>query len=270
VSEHPFSQGSSGNGPLGSGVPVVVAHRGASATHPENTMASFEAAVASGAEVVEFDVRVTDDGHPVVMHDAAVDRTTDGHGAVRSLTLDQVRQLRVEGPDGSSHGVPSLAGVLAAMSGRIGVDIEIKNIPGDPDFDADREHAVESTLDALNDVSFVGPVLLSSFNPLSIARARELEPTIATGLLTGYDVEADVALAFAHTQGHLWVLPFVGMVEAAAPGLAERAHRDGMFVGTWIVDDPDSAVALMRAGLDAVATNDPVAVVTARDRAFPS
>ncbi|HEY6566687.1 MAG TPA: glycerophosphodiester phosphodiesterase [Actinomycetota bacterium] len=255
-------------GSFGTGVPVVVAHRGASATHPENTMASFEAAVASGAEVVEFDVRVTADGSPVVMHDALVDRTTDGHGAVRSLSLDEVRRLRVRNSDDPSLGVPTLLEVLTAVSGRVGVDIEIKNIPGDPDFDADRERAVEATLEAVEAAAFVGPVLVSSFNPLSIARARELEPRITTGLLTTVGVEADVALGFADEHGHQWVLPFVAEVVAAGPGFAERVHRVGMFAGTWIVDDPDAAVALMRSGVDAVATNDPVALVAARDRAF--
>jgi glycerophosphoryl diester phosphodiesterase len=261
MSERSFSQ----DARFGGQAPVVVAHRGASLAHPENTMAAFEAAIASGAEVVEFDIRVSADGHAVVMHDAVVDRTTDGHGAVRSLTLDQLRQLRIT-TSGPVQRVLTLAEVLTAMSGRIGVDIEIKNIPGDPDFDADRERAVEATLDALGASGFVGPVLLSSFNPISIARARTLEPAIATGLLTSYDVEADVALAFAHAEGHPWVLPFVQMVQAAEPGFAARAHRDGMLVGTWIVDDPADAVALMQTGVDAVATNDPVAVVTARDR----
>ena len=230
-------------------------------------MASFEAAIVSGAEVVELDVRVTADGRPVVLHDALVDRTTGGQGPVRSLTLDQVRRLRVVGSD-PSLGVPTLAEALESMSGRIGVDIEIKNIPGEPDFDADAERVVEATLDVLHETGFTGPLLMSSFNPRSIARVRELEPDLPTGLLTAYDVEADVALRFAREQGHAWVLPFAEMVEAAEPGFADRVHRDGSFVGTWVVDEPDRGVALMRAGIDAVATNDPAALVAARDRAL--
>ncbi len=232
-------------------------------------MAAFEAAVRSGADVVEFDVRVTADGHAVVLHDALVDRTTDGHGAVRSLSMSQVRRLHMRDAD-AEIGIPSLVDVLTDTSGRIGVDIEIKNLPGESDFDPDRELAVEATLAALQRTAFVGPVLVSSFNPLSIARARELEPGLATGLLTAYDVEADVAARFAREQGHPWVLPFATMVERAEPGFADRVHRDGSFVGTWIVDEPDRAVDLMRAGIDAVATNDPVAVVAARDRTFAS
>jgi glycerophosphoryl diester phosphodiesterase len=258
MSESSFSQGS----------PIVVAHRGASATHPENTEAAFEAAITSGAEVVEFDVRVTADGHPVVMHDASVDRITDGHGPIRSLSLEQVRVLRIRSGDGV-HQVPTLPEVLSLASGRIGVDIELKNIPTEPDFDHDQERVVEATLDALQSSSFVGPVLLSSFNPLSLARVRTMEPTLTTGLLTAHDVDADVAEGFARDQGHPWVLPFAAMVEAAGPGFADRAHEDGLRVGTWIVDDPDAAVALMRAGVDAVATNDPGPLVEARNRAFP-
>jgi glycerophosphoryl diester phosphodiesterase len=167
------------------------------------------------------------------------------------------------------HQVPTLPEVLSLASGRIGVDIELKNIPTEPDFDHDQERVVEATLDALQSSSFVGPVLLSSFNPLSLARVRAMEPTLTTGLLTAHDVDADVAEGFARDQGHPWVLPFAAMVEAAGPGFADRAHEDGLRVGTWIVDDPDAAVALMRAGVDAVATNDPGPLVEARNRAFP-
>ena len=96
--------------------------------------------------------------------------------------------------------------------------------------------------------------MISSFNPLSIARARELSPDVPTGLLTTEDVEARVALGFAHGQGHGWVLPFTGAVLAAGPSLAQETHDLGMRLGTWITDDPAVAVELMRSGVDAVAT----------------
>jgi glycerophosphoryl diester phosphodiesterase len=146
--------------------------------------------------------------------------------------------------------------------------VEIKNIPGEPDFEGSRELAVEATLRALDTVGFSGLALLSSFNPLSIARARELAPDVPTGLLTTEDVEARVALGFAHGQGHGWVLPFTAAVLSAGPSLAQETHELGMRLGTWITDDPAVAVELMRAGVDAVATNDPAAVVVARREAF--
>src|SRR5690242_19691865 len=72
---------------------LVIAHRGASAVAPENTLVAFKLALALGADGVEMDVHLTADGQPVVIHDARVNRTTDGSGAVSKLTADQIRKL---------------------------------------------------------------------------------------------------------------------------------------------------------------------------------
>jgi glycerophosphoryl diester phosphodiesterase len=253
VSERAFSQ---------EGRSTIVAHRGASAELPENTLASFDLAVQRGADAVEFDVRLTADGEPVVLHDPDLARTTDREGPVCALTLDEVRRARI----GGEHQVPTLIEALALLSGRAAVDIELKNIPGEAGFTSEDEPLVEATLAALETSAYVGPVLLSSFNPSSIAYARRAAPDVPTGLLTAYDVEADASLAFAAREGHPWVLPFIRMVAGAAAGYPGRVHDAGLRLGTWITDDPEEALALFRAGVDAVATNDPAAVVAARDR----
>lgn len=247
---------------------LIVGHRGASAFEAENTLPAFELAIAAGADVVEFDVRMTADDVAVVMHDADVSRTTNGSGLVRDLSLTELKRLRIRTVAGGEAEVPTLREALACLSGRAAADVEIKNIPGEPDFDGTRELAVEATLRLLEEVAFEGLVLLTSFNPLSIARARELAPDVATGLLVDEDVEARAALGFAHEQGHGWVLPFAGTVLAAGPSLCEEAHGLGMRLGTWVTDDPAVAIELMRAGVDAVATNDPAALVAARAEAF--
>jgi glycerophosphoryl diester phosphodiesterase len=247
---------------------AVVAHRGASADEAENTLPAFEAAVRAGADAVEFDVRMTADGVAVVMHDPDVSRTTDGSGLVRNLDLAQVKRLRIRLVGGGTADVPTLNEALSCLSGRAGADVEIKNVPGEPDFEPDREAAVEATLAALERIGFDGDVLISSFNPFAIARSRELAPAVQTGLLTDRDVDARVALGFARGEGHRWVLPYEARVLDAGEGFASEAHEAGVLVGTWITDDPATALALMRAGVDAVATNDPVAIVAARDAAL--
>jgi glycerophosphoryl diester phosphodiesterase len=258
VSERSFSQEATG----GAGG-LVVAHRGASDELPENTIAAFERAIEVGADAVEFDVRLTADRIPVVLHDADVARTTDGAGALRDLSLAEVKRLTIEG----GHEVPTLDEALTTLSGRIAIDLEIKNIPGEPDFTPDEEPVVDATLRALDAAAFLGPVLISSFNPGSLRRSRHEAPQIPTGLLTEYSVDAVAALTFATAEGHPWVLPFVGQVRAAGDGFAQEVHRAGRALGTWLVDDPAEAIALLRDGLDAVATNDPAAVVTARHEA---
>lgn len=242
----------------------MVAHRGASAEADENTLESFDLAVALGADAIEFDVRVSADGEPVVHHDPAGGRSTDGQGLIRDRTLAEIKAWRTR----RGHEVPTLAEALALLSGRVAIDIEIKNLPGEPDFDTDRERVVEATLAALDAVAFVGPVLLSSFNPASLAHARRLEPAVTTGLLTEFQVEAADALAAAVAGGHPWVLPFSGMVATAADEFPASVHAEGIRLGTWIADEPAFAVDLLRRGVDAVATNDPRVVVPACREAF--
>jgi glycerophosphoryl diester phosphodiesterase len=253
VSERRFSQAAPG---------LIVAHRGASAERPENTLSAFETAIDVGAPAIEFDVRMTADGQAVVIHDSSVDRTTDGSGDVRSMTLDDVRALRIGGGEETER-VPTLEDVLRLASGRVAVDVEIKNIPGEPDFDAEREPAVEALHRALDDVGFVGIVIVSSFNPRSIAASKALRPEVPTGLLTEYSVDAEAALTYAAAEGHAWVLPFLGKVRESGPGLPGAVHGAGLLLGTWLTDDPDEAIGLFASGVDAVATNDPRGVVAA-------
>jgi len=235
--------------------PMVVAHRGASIEQPENTIEAFEAAIDAGADAVEFDIRMTADGYAVVMHDPDVSRTTDGAGLVSEMTLEEIRKL----------GVPTVEEALACLTGRAAADIEIKNLPGEPGFTSDREPAVEATLDALDAAGFPGQVIVSSFNPASIAHSRRLRPDVPSGLLTSYDVDADEALRRATADGHPWVLPFVLKVLEADGGFADRVRAGGALLGVWIADDPDTARRLFELGADAVATNDPRTVVRVRD-----
>lgn len=244
--------------------PIVVAHRGAPLVEPENTIPAFEAAAAAGADAVEFDVRLTADGVPVVMHDAAVDRTTRGSGLVRDLTVEALGRLTIATPGGGETRVPTLEAALAALSGRTGVDIELKQLPGEPDFEPEADRLVGATLRALDAVAFVGPVLLSSFNPLALDAVRRMSPGFPIGLLTDPSVEASVALDFASAQGYDWVLPNVVRVVEAGEGFATRAHGAGLRVVTWNTEDPAVALALWRSGIDAVATNDPAGLVAAR------
>lgn len=244
---------------------LVVAHRGASVEQPENTIEAFEAAMDAGADAVEFDVRMTADGVAVVMHDPDVSRTTDGVGLVSEMTLEDVRRLLIAVPGGGAAGVPTLEEALACLSGRAAADIEIKNLPGEPDFTPDREPAVEATLAALDSVGFSGEVIVSSFNPASIAHSRALRPDVPTGLLTEYEVDADEASRRAAADGHPWILPFVLKVLEASDGFAERVHAEGALLGVWIADDPETARRLFAMGADAVATNDPRAIVRVRD-----
>jgi glycerophosphoryl diester phosphodiesterase len=236
--------------------PVVVAHRGASSTHPENTLPSFEEALRLGAPVVELDVRLTADAVPVVMHDPDVDRTTDGTGPVHELTLERIRALDA-GTPGSPARVPTLDEVLELVSGRAGVALEIKNVPGEAAFEPDAESIVWATLDAVERLGFDGPVLVLSFNPRSLAAASARGTDVTTGFLVSDRMPADEAVALCHEAGHPLVLPSARAVSTAGASLVERVHGAGLRLGTWTVDDEETFSRMAAWGVDAIATNDP-------------
>src|SRR4029450_10137073 len=139
--------------------PIVVAHRGASSTRPENTLPSFEEAIRLGAGIVEFDVRLSRDGVPVVIHDPAVDRTTDGTGLVHELGAGELASLNA-GTERDPPPGPTLADVLRCVSGRASIAVEIKNIPGEPAFEPAREAIVDAGHAELERQGFDGGVLV--------------------------------------------------------------------------------------------------------------
>ena len=250
-------------------LPLVVAHRGASAAHPENTLDSFQAAIEAGADVVELDVRLTADGVPVIMHDMDVSATTDGSGYVHQLTLDEIKRLDASGERGLGIRVPTLREALDLLAGRVGVNVEIKNMPGEPSFDSPREAVAEQVVELVNRIEFDGPVLVSSFNWLSIERVQDLDQDVTTGFLTIAEIDPWASLVYVRTRAHGYVLPQAPALLAAGREFVQEAHREGVLVGTWTVDDAETIESLFEMGVDAIATNDPLAAVPIRDRFRP-
>jgi glycerophosphoryl diester phosphodiesterase len=247
---------------------LVVAHRGASQTEPENTLIAFDAALRAGADAVELDVRLTADGIPVVLHDPDVSATTDGTGLVHTLTLAEVKRLDASGGRGPRQEVPTLPEALEVAGRHPGaaVDLEIKNLPGEPAFDSAKEAILLSCLDALSASGFSGEILISSFNWLTLERSKELAPDLATGFLTIGLIDARAALVYAVQHGHDFVLPQTPAVLAAGEAFVQEAHGEGIRVGTWVADDEVLLATLFGWELDAVASNDPVLAVSVRDR----
>lgn len=159
--------------------PVIIAHRGAALKAPENTMASFRKAFSEGAEVVELDVHRTSDGHLVVMHDPKVDRTTDGKGEIRSMTLEKIRSLDAGswfGPDFKGEKVPTLEEVLDWAKGKVKVDIEVKDRALYPGISKD-------LVDLIRRKDATGDVMITSFDKSAIEDFQQLAPEIKTGYL---------------------------------------------------------------------------------------
>ena len=200
----------------------VIAHRGASAAAPENTVEAFLLARELGADWVELDARRTRDGAVIVHHDAHL---PDGR------TIVEVD--RVELPD---H-VCDLTVALDACEG-MSINIEIKNWPDDPDFDASEQVAAQ-VVALVQDRGLHERVLVSCFHRPTIDRVRELDSGIATAFLfVLHDGPWDELAASVAGGGHAALHPWDGVVDEALVAAA-RAH--GLEVNVWTVDDPATA-----------------------------
>ena len=201
---------------------LVLGHRGYPGHAPENSVAGVVAAFDAGADGVEVDVRRTAAGLLVCSHDplvaeAAYDRVVD---------------------------------VLDAARGRGRVVLEVKNMPGEPDFDAPAERTAHLLLDLLRGREG-DDVVVSSFDWFAIEVARGAVPT---GFLTPPGLAAGANLAYVTENGHAECHPHVSAV-LAEPGVVAAAHEAGVRVVCWTVDDPEQASALRDLGVDAIITN---------------
>lgn len=219
----------------------IIAHRGASAQAPENTMAAFQLALDLQADGIELDVMLTADQQVVVIHDEEVDRTTNGSGRVADMTLEEIRQLDA----GQGEKVPTLSEVLDRFGGKFLINIELKNYTSI--FDA---LPVEvSKLIKSHDL--VEDVLISSFNPFNMPRVRRRIPDVRLGLIT------------QPQQAQRWIWRFIEY-NALHPHfddvdamLVSALHARNRQVNVWTVDDPKEVERLVNLEVDGIITNDP-------------
>lgn len=231
---------------------LIIAHRGASAAAPPNTLAAFEKAVELGADGVEFDVHLSADRVPVVIHDFVVDGTTDGSGRVAEMRLAQLKQLDAGSsfdPTFAGERIPTLEEVLEAVGSRLLLDIELKSM-------SLRGNGLEQAVIAqVEQYSLGDSVLFSSFNPLSLRRAKRIAPHIPVGLLYAPDLPLPLRRAWlAPLVPHEARHPEHTMVDA---DYVAWARRHGYRVNTWTVDDPDEMRRLITLGVDGIITNVP-------------
>jgi len=228
----------------------IIAHRGFSARAPENTVASLEAALAAGAEAVEFDVQVAACGTPVLFHDAMLSRTTDGVGPLRKRTLAQLKQLDA----GSWYSnefvgetIPSLPEALTALRRRVKrVYLEVKGFRELEDVD--RMVAV------VHETGMSSEVVYISLNWTTIDRVRGQDPQAAVGYVIDHPERCDEAFERARGDARA-LLDFRASLILDDPRLAERAVRQNSDTAVWTVDDPVEAGTLAGHGIRRFTTN---------------
>jgi len=237
---------------------LVVAHRGASAYAPENTMEAYRLAVKMRADAIELDVHLTRDGELAVIHDDTLERTTDQVGAVLDRTMPELRSADAgyafEAPDGTTPfrgkglRIPTLPEVLAWLPEGIGLVVELK-----------AREATAPTVEALRGsrVREAGGVSVISFDEQAINEARELDPALPTGYLLVPSQDFESGLAYAVEHGHLAVHPYEGDLGMdPAPKLA-MALAFGRQVGCYVVNEPDRMKHLAAFGLWGFVTDRP-------------
>lgn len=221
-----------------------VAHRGASAERPENTLPAFELAIAQRADVVECDVRRTADGALLILHDATVDRTTDGAGELRSMTAAEARALDA----GDGERIPELSEVLALAAGRSRVNVDVK--------EAD---IVDDALAAVRAAGVEGSVTFISFLPEVWQRLGELAPDAPVIQLV--DSAAGLASLAMGDAGSEHVATGVGVpFDIVNEGMVDRMHRHGYGVFAWTVDDEHEMRRLIACDVNGIVTNRPAAL----------
>ena len=236
--------------------PLVIAHRGASAMAPENTLAAFQLAAEQEADAIELDVDLTRDGHVIVLHDATIDRTTDGHGRVADLTLEEIRRVDAgawKSADFTGERVPLLEEVLAAVGRWLLINVELKGM-------ALRGNGLEEKVAALiAKHALFDRVILSSFNPFALRRAKRLDARLACGLL--------IAPAAPIFLRQAWLAPLIPHLAArhlhysqVTKAVVDHCHAQGLVVNAWTANQAGAIHALRQAGVDGIIGDDPVLI----------
>jgi glycerophosphoryl diester phosphodiesterase len=230
--------------------PVVrVAHRGASVECPENTLLAFRRAMEHGVEALEIDLHLTRDQQLVVIHDARLERTTNGAGRVREHSLAQIQTLDA----GQGERVPQLAEVFQLMRGTpLRLCIEIKG-----SSEAESLETCQAAVQAIEAANLTGKVILTSFNPAALLRGKALLPGLATmldpspqdGSLTPRQVCEQGLRAGANCLSYDF--------QHVTPAVAEEARLSGLALWPWNPNETDEITAMLRLGVPGIMSDRP-------------
>ncbi|MBM3213431.1 hypothetical protein FJZ36_00720 [Candidatus Poribacteria bacterium] len=215
----------------------VVGHRGAAGVLPENTVPGFEYAIRLGCTYTECDVHLTRDDRLVVMHDATVNRTTNGSGAIRDLTFDEIRALDA----GDGNQVPTLDEVLAVTQGRIRLLCELKG-----------EGVEDAAVECVRTREMEGEVVFTSFALDRVERVRQMSDDLRIGAIISNPSDSDIARAVDIGASAVGV-----QYKNVRLGIVERALSAGLEIRAWNPDTLREQKAMIGLGVSGISTNRP-------------
>lgn len=231
----------------------IVSHRGAAFEAPENTIPGFEHAIRLGMTTVEFDVHITADDQLVVIHDATVDRTTNGTGAVNQMTLSELqaldaRAIHTDWPEPCR--IPTFEETLRALAGMPNMEVEIKS-----DTPENMRRVVEKLVEVTGIVGRTEGIVITSMVPLALEIAMELAPQFPRGFNGFWDKEEtfeiaarfDVSLAGIDLRG-------------ATRDIVQRARSLGYRTVAWSANTPEQVEVIKAYGYDEAGSDAPTLI----------
>ena len=216
---------------------IIIAHRGASAYEPENTLRAIRRALELNAKMIEIDVRSSKDAHIVVIHDESVDRTTDGKGCVKDLKLEELKKLDA----GKGERIPTLQEAINAVKKRAILIIEIKVL--------DIE---DSVVRIIGKEGVEKEVIITSFYHPILRRIKEINSKIKTGVIFKcHPIKPEDLALNAHANS---LFP---EHRYTSKEMVEEVHNYDLEIYPWTIDDLDKANQLIEMGVDGIVTNKP-------------
>jgi glycerophosphoryl diester phosphodiesterase len=260
-------------------MPLILGHRGASAVAPENTLAAFSRAILDGAEGIEFDVRLSQDGVPMVIHDASLRRTALIESLVCDLTSEQLQKVDVGSwftrdaskirtptrePSYSSERVPTLAQVLKLFSANVGLlYIEMKSDV------KERAELAAAVVKLIHEFDIAKRVVVESFDLPAIAEIKKIDSGIRTAAL--FEPKLSRPISTIRRLKMLDLAQRTGADEIAlhytlaSPRVVEKARKYGFDLVIWTVDEPQWIDRARSLGIKALISNDPAMMVRHRN-----
>jgi glycerophosphoryl diester phosphodiesterase len=232
----------------------IIAHRGASAVAPENTLAAFMEAIRVGADMIELDVRLSRDGAVMVFHDQDLSRTTDGHGPVEKLTLAELRELDAGSwfsDEFIGEGIPTLEEVIRTIfPSRIELCIEIKIDPGREEL---RGKLLADTIAIIERTGFQGRTTIVSFDRESISLSKSIRPNMRTGLI----FHREEVWNECEEEGYAGIDALSVCWNIVTTPRVSAAHRADRKVIAWTIDREEELNLILTLSVDALASNNP-------------
>lgn len=231
---------------------IIIAHRGASAYAPENTMSAFRKAVDLSADGIEFDVKRTLDGEMVIIHDQTLERTTNGTGRVIEKKLDELRELDAGSTfsaEFKGERIPLLVEVIEEFSNKLLLNIELTN------YGSIRDGLAEKAAILVKKMGKEKSVIFSSFHPYNLIVCRRILPTVPCALLT---LPGKIGWMF-RTNLMNWISPEVihPFYKDVDHNYIERQHRRNRRVNVWTVNTEMEIKKMLLNNVDGIITDDP-------------